>query len=57
MILKRLASFSTKKQLDIVDLAPFLHGNTKDKQIVADKVAKCCKDIGFLYIKNHGIPK
>ncbi|KAJ7470238.1 thymine dioxygenase [Mycena galericulata] len=38
----------------IVDFAAFLDGS--DKQAVADKMLASFKDIGFVYLLNHGIP-
>ncbi|KAJ7443620.1 thymine dioxygenase [Mycena galericulata] len=38
----------------IVDFATFLDGS--DKQAVADKMLASFKDIGFVYLLNHGIP-
>ena len=39
--------------IPIIDIAPFLDGS--DKVGVADKIGQACRDIGFLYIRGHGI--
>ena len=44
------------EQIAIVDFAPFLSGSTAARRRVAEEVARACETIGFLYLKNHGIP-
>ncbi|KAJ7118265.1 thymine dioxygenase [Mycena epipterygia] len=38
----------------VVDFAPFLDGS--NKQAVADEILSSFKEIGFVYLVNHGIP-
>ncbi|KAF7367059.1 Clavaminate synthase-like protein [Mycena sanguinolenta] len=40
--------------IQIVDFGPFLDGS--DKRGVADKIVSSFKQIGFVYLMNHGIP-
>ncbi|KAJ7263451.1 Clavaminate synthase-like protein [Mycena rebaudengoi] len=42
-------------RIAVVDFAPFLDGS--NKQAVADKILSSFKDIGFVYLLNHGIPQ
>lgn len=42
-------------EIPIVDLTPLLDGS--DPQKVAKEMGYICENIGFLYIKNHGVPK
>ena len=42
------------ERIPLIDLGPFLDGS--DPQLVADQIGTACRDIGFLYIKNHGVP-
>jgi isopenicillin N synthase-like dioxygenase len=44
------------ERIAIIDFAPFLSGNTAARRQVAEQVARACETIGFLYLKNHGIP-
>jgi isopenicillin N synthase-like dioxygenase len=44
-------------QIPIIDFAPFLNGNAADKQAVASQIDRACREIGFLYLKNHGVSK
>jgi len=37
-----------------IDMAPFLDGS--DRQGVADRIGRACRNVGFLYLTNHGIP-
>jgi len=39
-----------------IDIGPFLSGDAEGKHSVVKEVADACRDIGFLVIKNHGLP-
>lgn len=53
---RRLDSKTTSfHEIPIVDLTPLLDGS--DPQKVAKEMGYICENIGFLYIKNHGVPK
>lgn len=39
-----------------IDIGPFLAGTATGKSAVSKAVADACRDIGFLVIKNHGLP-
>ena len=42
------------ERLPVIDMAPFLDGS--DRQGVADRIGAACREVGFLYLTNHGIP-
>lgn len=42
-------------EIPVVDIAPLLDGS--DPMAVAQQMGDICENIGFLYIKNHGVPK
>lgn len=44
--------------IPIVDFAPFLAADSTEaerKQVALD-IDKACREIGFFYLKNHGVP-
>lgn len=55
MIESCLISKSTSfNEIPIVDIGPLLDGS--DANSVARQIGHICENIGFLYIKNHGVP-
>ena len=42
-------------EIPVVDLTPLLDGS--DPKKVSKEIGYICENIGFLYIKNHGVPK
>lgn len=47
-----------KTPLPIVDLSPFLSASSiDDRHACAKDLVNACRDIGFVYIKGHGVPK
>ncbi|MAX99021.1 MAG: 2OG-Fe(II) oxygenase [Oceanospirillaceae bacterium] len=45
------------EQVPVIDLQPYFSGTPEGKAQVAASVGKACKDIGFLVITNHQVPK
>lgn len=41
----------------IVDFAPFLHGNKQQRSQTAQEMVQVMKEVGFMYVVNHGIPQ
>lgn len=41
-------------EIPIIDIAPLLDGS--DAEGVAQQIGKVCEEVGFFYIKNHGVP-
>ncbi|OED42865.1 hypothetical protein AB833_05180 [Chromatiales bacterium (ex Bugula neritina AB1)] len=42
-------------EIPVIDLASLVEG--KDDSATVAAIAEACRDIGFIYIKNHGIPQ
>ncbi|TPX16846.1 uncharacterized protein E0L32_003408 [Thyridium curvatum] len=43
--------------IPVIDFAPMRSGNPEDAAAVGRKVYEAFRDVGFAYIKNHGIPQ
>jgi len=43
-------------QIPVVDFAPFLHGSPAERRAVARGIGEACRNIGFFYLVNHGVP-
>src|SRR5688500_3765695 len=43
--------------IPVVDLADFLSGDPERKQAFVQKLGKAYEDVGFVAVKNHGIPQ
>jgi isopenicillin N synthase-like dioxygenase len=43
-------------EIPVIDFAPFLQGNEAARAEVAGKIGAACRDIGFFYVVNHGVP-
>ena len=43
--------------IPLIDLGPFLAGTADDRARVATEIGKACRDIGFFYVTNHGVPQ
>ena len=44
--------------LPIVDLSPFLQkASDSERKKAAEALVKACREVGFVYIKGHGVPK
>lgn len=50
-----LAERMPLEAVPVIDLALFLHGDAEARKAVALRIGKACRDIGFFYIRNHGI--
>ena len=44
-------------QIPVIDFAPFIQGNAADRQSVAHQIYEACHEIGFMYLRHHGIPQ
>lgn len=49
----------TPQNIPIISLAPFLSANTShvDRDRVARELYKACREVGFFYLVDHGIPE
>jgi isopenicillin N synthase-like dioxygenase len=57
-----VANANANANLPIIDLGPFLHPSTStstaDQRLqTARDLVRACRDVGFVYIKNHGVPQ
>ncbi|CAF2124591.1 unnamed protein product [Rotaria magnacalcarata] len=44
-------------EIPVIDFGPFLNGSIEDKKQVAAEIGRACRNVGFFYLKNHGIPQ
>lgn len=49
--------YSAKPSLPVIDFGKFLAGSVAQKQESAVKLVNAFKNVGFVYLVNHGIPK
>jgi isopenicillin N synthase-like dioxygenase len=47
---------ATAEEIPVIDLKAFLFASEAEKAEVASKLAGACKEAGFAYIINHGVP-
>ena len=45
----------TVEEIPIIDFSGFQAGNEKDSLAVAQQIRNAAKEVGFFYIRNHGI--
>jgi len=50
-------AISNHETLPIVDLKEFLNSTGEERKNLASQVDDICRSIGFLIIKNHGVPE
>ena len=43
--------------LPLIDISPMRSGKRADRQGVAERIRQACRDKGFFYIENHGVPQ
>ena len=43
--------------IPVISFAPFLSGSRDDQKAVAKQIYNAFTDIGFVYLKDHGIPQ
>jgi isopenicillin N synthase-like dioxygenase len=43
--------------IPVIDMLPFFRGEEDSRQAVAREIGVACRNIGFFYIRNHGIPQ
>ena len=46
----------TPANIPVVDFAQFLSNNAPQRQQAVEEIFQACRDVGFLYLSNHGIP-
>src|SRR5437867_3362503 len=45
------------EEVPVIDFGPFLKGTPAERKEVALEIGRACRDIGFFYIINHGVPQ
>src|SRR6266481_2624602 len=44
------------EQIPVIDFRPFLRGSPAERKNVARQIGEACRNIGFFYLVNHGVP-
>lgn len=52
-----MSSSLQNASIPVVDFAPLLGGRPDDAAVVGRAVYEAFRDIGFVYLKNHGFPQ
>ena len=52
----KVQSSKAESYIPVIDFGPFLNGTPDQKEAVAQKVVDAFKNVGFIYLANHGIP-
>ncbi len=47
----------TAIDIPVIDFSPFLSNEPDGKQAVAQAIYRACHEVGFMYLKNHGVPQ
>ena len=45
------------RAIPVVDLSKFVNGNAEERKAFVEKLGKAFHEIGFVGVKNHGIPQ
>ncbi|MBD2103508.1 isopenicillin N synthase family oxygenase [Leptolyngbya sp. FACHB-261] len=48
---------NTANLIPLIDFRLFTNGNTTERQAIVAEFYRACHDIGFIYLKNHSVPK
>ncbi|CAF1467502.1 unnamed protein product, partial [Didymodactylos carnosus] len=43
-------------EIPVIDFGPFINGTLEEKTQVAEEIGSACRQVGFFYLKNYGIP-
>ena len=44
------------EEIPVIDFGGFLGGTPEESMQVAQEIRKAAEEVGFFYIRNHGIP-
>ncbi|MEO1127902.1 MAG: 2-oxoglutarate and iron-dependent oxygenase domain-containing protein, partial [Cyanobacteria bacterium J06639_16] len=50
-------AIETAVNLPVIDFTPFLEHDPVGQQTVAQAIYHACHEVGFMYLKNHGVPQ
>ena len=45
------------KKIPVIDLAPAFEAHPEKRKSVAWEIHKACRETGFFYVANHGVPQ
>ena len=45
------------EEIPVIDFGGFLKGTPEESMQVAQEIRKAAEEVGFFYIRNHGIPE
>jgi isopenicillin N synthase-like dioxygenase len=51
------SSNESTTSIPVVDFGAFLNGSEEDKKLVARQLDDAFRDVGFVYLRNHGVRK
>jgi hypothetical protein len=49
----RILDFS---EIPVVDIGPLVRAESRRESETVDAIARACQDVGFMYVRNHGMP-
>jgi isopenicillin N synthase-like dioxygenase len=49
----RILDFS---EIPVVDIGPLVRGESRRESETVDAIARACQNVGFMYVRNHGMP-
>lgn len=44
------------EDIPVIDFGLFLTGNEEDRRRISTEIGNACRDVGFFYLANHGVP-
>src|SRR5262245_63536189 len=49
----RILDFS---EIPMIDVGPLVRGEKEREALTVDMIARACQDVGFMYVRHHGVP-
>ncbi len=49
----RILDFS---EIPVIDIGPLVRGERQREAQVVEAIARACQEVGFMYVRNHGVP-
>jgi len=50
----RILDFS---EIPVIDVGPLVRGDTAAEGATVEQIARACEDVGFMYVRNHDVPR
>jgi isopenicillin N synthase-like dioxygenase len=54
---RHLTKISSMANIPIVDFAKAASGTKEEKEKIASQIDEAFRNVGFVYLKNHGVPR